>query len=171
MEERITEHQYPTNIFVSIHEQLRSRYDCTDCPLFIVSLLPEGTNTQSTYAGLMVAIVSATSTFSAVYLGRLGDRIGHRQTLIASALLATAFYIPQTFVTNVWQLLVLQAFTGIALGGIIAAPSALLAVYSEHGNEGAVYGLDNSLIAASRAVAPLSGSFLAYGLECGVFLP
>jgi DHA1 family multidrug resistance protein-like MFS transporter len=47
------------------------------------------------------------------------------------------------------------------MGGIVSAPSALLAQYTEPGEEGAVYGLDNSIVAASRALAPLIGAGVA----------
>jgi DHA1 family multidrug resistance protein-like MFS transporter len=121
----------------------------------------------STYTGLVVGVSSATSTLSAVYLGRLGDRIGHRRILIGSALVAMLLYIPQGFVAFAWQLLILQGLTGLAIGGLVAAPSALLARYTDPGEEGAVYGLDNSVVAGARAVAPLiaSGVAIWFGLR------
>lgn len=130
-------------------------------PIFVVSLLPATVAQQSIYAGLVMAVSSATSTFSGVYLGRLGDRIGHRSVLTGCAALAAVFYVPQMFVTNVWQLLALQAITGIAAGGLISAASALLAQYTEPGEEGAVYGIDNAIISGARAVAPLVGGVIA----------
>jgi DHA1 family multidrug resistance protein-like MFS transporter len=80
--------------------------------------------------------------------------------LICSAL-AGLFYLPQSLVTNPWQLLALRALTGAAVGGIVPTISALLARYSKPGDEGSVYGLDNSILAASRAVAPMLGSAIA----------
>lgn len=130
-------------------------------PLFVVSLLPQNAASQSIYAGLVIAISSGAGTISAVYLGRLGDRIGHRYVLIGSALVAALFYFPQFLVMEVWQLLALQGITGLAAGGLIAAPAALLARYTDHGEEGAVYGLENAISSGARAVAPMIGSTLA----------
>lgn len=130
-------------------------------PLFVVSLIISETETNNTYAGLMLAVSSATSTFGAVYLGSLGDRISHRKVLFWCALIAMALYIPQIFVANVWQLLILQGMAGIAGGGLVAAPSALLSRYTDKGSAGAVYGLDNSVWSASKAVAPLLGATIA----------
>ena len=130
-------------------------------PLFVVSLILRETETNNTYAGLMLAVSSATSTFGAVYLGSLGDRISHKKVLFWCALVAMALYIPQVFVANVWQLLILQGMAGIAAGGLIAAPSALLSRYTDRGSAGAVYGLDNSVWSASKAVAPLLGATIA----------
>ncbi|MCK5429166.1 MAG: MFS transporter [Anaerolineales bacterium] len=130
-------------------------------PLFIQTLLFDTTR-LNTFIGLVIGAASATTTLTAVYLGRLGDRIGHRRILIVSALAAAALYLPQSLVTAGWQLLVLQALVGIALGGIVPAISALLARYTRAGEEGAVYGLDNSINAGSRAVAPLLGAAVGY---------
>lgn len=129
-------------------------------PLFILTLLPESARVN-TFTGLVVGLSAAAGTATAVYLGRLGDRVGHRRVLKMSALIAGLFFLPQALVREAWQLLVLQALTGAAAGGITPALSALLAGYTEPGEEGSVFGLDNSIAAASRAVAPLIGSGVA----------
>ena len=63
--------------------------------------------------------------------------------------------------TTAWQLLLLQALTGAALGGMITAIAALLAQHSDAGDEGSIYGLDSSVFAASRVVAPMLGAGIA----------
>ena len=129
-------------------------------PLFVQALIPHSPH-LNTYTGLMVGVASATGTVSAIYLGRLGDRVGHRRVLVTSAMAAGVFYLSQSFVTHVWHLLVLQALAGVAIGGIVPSISALLNGYSQPGKEGAVYGLDNSVQAAARTVAPLAGTAVA----------
>jgi MFS transporter, DHA1 family, multidrug resistance protein len=138
-------------------------------PLFVSSLLRGGA--VSTFTGLVVGISSAAGTASALYLGRLGDRLGHRKVLLATTLLGALFYAPQFFVTVGWQLLLLQALTGAAAGGMGPSISALLARYTPEGEEGVVYGLDNSVSAAARAAAPLLGAGVAvwFGLA-GIFI-
>ena len=135
-------------------------------PLFILTLMPEASGVN-TFTGLVVGAASMATTISAVYLGRLSDRVGHHRILIASAVLAAFFYLPQSLVTAGWQLLVLQALVGVCMGGLIPAMSALLAHYTEKGEEGAAYGLDHSITAAARAVAPLIGAGVAawFGLR------
>lgn len=130
-------------------------------PLFIQVLLTDTTR-LNTFTGLVVGAASATTTISAVYLGRLGDRVGHRRVLIISAFAAAGLYLPQSLVNAGWQLLILQALVGVTLGGIIPTISALLARYSRTGEEGAVYGLDNSINAGSRAAAPLLGAAVGF---------
>jgi DHA1 family multidrug resistance protein-like MFS transporter len=59
-------------------------------PLFVQALMPHSPH-LNTYTGLMVGVASATGTASAIYLGRLGDRIGHRRVLVTSAVVAGVF--------------------------------------------------------------------------------
>jgi DHA1 family multidrug resistance protein-like MFS transporter len=136
-------------------------------PLFI-QLLVVDPDRLNTITGLMMGISSAATTLSAVYFGKLGDKIGHRKIFIACSLGSLLFYIPQGFVSDVWHLVVFQALVGVALGGLLTSVSALLAIYSQHGEEGAVYGLDNSITAAGRAVAPLIGAWVATGFSLRV---
>ena len=129
-------------------------------PLFIESLI-EGAPRVNTFTGLVVGVSAATATLSAVYLGRLGDRIGHRKIVIACFITGFILYLPQSLVTQGWQLLVLQASVGVAIGGITPGISALLTRYTPAGEEGAVFGLDSSVQAGARTVAPLLGASVA----------
>ncbi|NIM93372.1 MAG: MFS transporter [Anaerolineales bacterium] len=129
-------------------------------PLFVLELLIEDTGVN-TFTGLVIGVGAAATTLSAVYLGRLGDRVGHRRVLVVSAFSAALLYLPSSWVTEGWQLLVLYGLIGVAMGGIIPAISALLVSYTLPGEEGAVYGLDNSIRAGARSLAPLIGSSVA----------
>jgi DHA1 family multidrug resistance protein-like MFS transporter len=133
-------------------------------PLFIQSLLAPGAGV-GTMTGLVAGFSAAASIASAIYLGRLGDRIGPRRVLRASLLAAAVFYFPQMAVSAAWQLLVLQVLTGAAIGGVTPTLSALLARYAQAGEEGAVYGLDNSILSAARAAAPMAGAAIAIGFS------
>jgi len=113
---------------------------------------------------MVIGIASAAATLGAIYLGRVGDRIGHRRVVIICSLFGFLFFAIQSFVTNIWQLLILQVFSGAAIGGIVPGISALLARYTQIGEEGAVYGLDNSINAGARTLAPLLGVGIGMGL-------
>lgn len=130
-------------------------------PLFIALLLVD-TSHANTLTGAVIAAASAAGTVAAIVLGRLGDRVGHRVIVLACSSAAALGFIPQIWVTAVWQLLALQALTGAAVGGVMPSLAALLNHYTSPGEEGAVYGLDNSVISASRAVAPMIGALVVY---------
>jgi DHA1 family multidrug resistance protein-like MFS transporter len=134
--------------------------------LFALELLTD-VDRVNTFTGLVIGAGSATMTLSGIYLGRLGDRIGHRRVLIACFTLAGLLYLPQSLVNQGWQLLVLYALVGIGSGGIVPLVSALLANYTPVGEEGSVYGLDNSIQSGARSLSPLLGSAVAlwFGLR------
>ena len=127
-------------------------------PLFIPLLL-RSADFVNTFTGLITGTSSATNTVSSVFLGRLGDRRGQRRVLIISLIISSVFFAVQSLVSEAWHLLLLQAAVGVALGGVTPSISALLARYTRPGVEGAVYGLENSIGSAARAVAPMLGSF------------
>ncbi|MBN1265678.1 MAG: MFS transporter [Anaerolineales bacterium] len=129
-------------------------------PLFIVSLSALSMS-ENTFTGLVVGVSSATTTVSAIFLGRLADRVGSRKVVLVCAMLTSLLFIPQFFITEGWQILLLQALVGIGVGGITPGISALLAGLSLHGEEGAAFGLDNAIDAGGRMVAPLVGSAVA----------
>jgi MFS transporter, DHA1 family, multidrug resistance protein len=133
-------------------------------PLFIQSLMSE-TASVNTTTGLVVGVSSATTTASAIYMGRLGDRIGHRRIIIVCSIAASVFYIVQWRVTAAWHLLVLQALVGVAVGGIVPSISALLARFTYPGQEGAVFGLDNSITSGARSVSPMIGAAVAHAVS------
>ena len=130
-------------------------------PLFIAVLMLNEARVN-TLTGLVIALSSGAGTVAALVLGGLGDKLGHRRIVTACMFVAALLFVPQIWVTQVWQLLILQALTGAAVGGVMPSLAALLNHYTEPGEEGAVYGLDNSVIAVSRALAPMLGALVVY---------
>jgi DHA1 family multidrug resistance protein-like MFS transporter len=129
-------------------------------PLFIQSLVPP-TARLATITGLISGVPAATGAIGAATLGRAGDRIGYRPILLACAAVLAVVYIPQYFVTSPWQLLIFQGILGLVMSGVLASISALLAHLAPAGREGAVYGLDQSVVAAASGVGPMLGATVA----------
>jgi len=137
-------------------------------PLFVAALIPSAMAAgASSYAGLVLTVSSIAITAGSFVFGWLGDKWGYRNVLILTACLAMMFYIPQALVNNVYQLLVLQALAGIAAGGVLSAPAAMLAKYTDLGDEGSVYGLDASVSSFANGMAPMTASVIAamFGLR------
>ena len=128
-------------------------------PLFVQSLAPAGR--AATLAGVVRGANAAAGAVGALLLGRVSDRIGRRQVLMLCALASSALYAAQFFTADVGQLVLLQAASGLAMGGILAALSATLASLAPEGHQGAVYGVDATVISAANAVAPMVGTSLA----------
>jgi DHA1 family multidrug resistance protein-like MFS transporter len=129
-------------------------------PLFIQSLVPESTRVAS-LAGLVSGVSAATSAVGAVTLGRASDRLGYRRVLLVCALLTAVLFVPQFFVTTPLQLILLQGAVGLVMSGVLASVSALLANLAPQGRQGAVYGVDASVVSMANAVGPMLGASVA----------
>ena len=132
-------------------------------PLFALELLSEAERVNS-FTGLVIGSAAAAAAVFSVFFGRLGDRTGQRRIVIACALAGFISFLLQAWAGSGWQVLLLQFLAGIAHGGIVTAVSALLARYTQCGEEGAVYGLDNSINSGARALAPMIGVSIAMWL-------
>jgi MFS transporter, DHA1 family, multidrug resistance protein len=128
--------------------------------LFVAELL-HSDRYVGTVTGLMMSVYAFVGSASASSLGKLGDRIGHTTVLFGGMLLALIFYLPQPFVTSAWQLVVLQALTGFSTGAIVPSLGALMNLRTPEGDQGATYGLDNSIQSSARMIAPLLGATVA----------
>jgi DHA1 family multidrug resistance protein-like MFS transporter len=128
-------------------------------PLFALELLSEAELVNS-FTGLVIGSAAVAAAVFSVFFGRLGDHAqgrGHRRIVIVCALTGFFSFLLQAWAGSGWQVLLLQFLAGIAHGGIVTGVSALLARYTECGEEGAVYGLDNSINSGARALAPMIG--------------
>ena len=125
-------------------------------PLFVLSLIDVPDKINS-FTGIVIGASSAATAIFSIYLGRLGDRSGYRRIVITGLAVTAFLFLLQAVVTAGWQLLGLQVLYGVALGGIVPGISALLAVFSRQGDEGAVYGLDNAINSGARMIGPLLG--------------
>jgi MFS transporter, DHA1 family, multidrug resistance protein len=128
-------------------------------PLFVAALMM-GSPASGLVTGLAIGGSSFAGTLTSIALGKLGDRIGHRVVLIGGALITGLLYLPLALVSEPWQLVALYALTGGAIGGVLPALSAMLAQRTDPQEAGAVYGLDNAVGAAARAVSPVIGGTL-----------
>jgi DHA1 family multidrug resistance protein-like MFS transporter len=110
---------------------------------------------------LISGVQAATSAVGAVTLGRASDRLGYRRVLLVCAGSAALLYVPQFFVTSPWQLLVLQGAVGLVMSGVLASISALMANLAPEGRQGAVYGVDASVVSIANGVGPMLGATVA----------
>jgi DHA1 family multidrug resistance protein-like MFS transporter len=132
-------------------------------PLFVATLLPASSRV-ATMAGVVTGASAAASSVGSVVLGRMGDRVGYRRIVLTSSVVAAIFYALQAAVTNTAQLIILQLCVGAALSGTISSLTALLATLAPEGQQGAVYGVDTSVVSGANALGPMLGASLAIAL-------
>ena len=133
-------------------------------PLFVEQLTP-GSSDVATVAGIVLGAAGFTSALAAAYLGRLGDRIGHRRVLGASLVLSGLLYLPMAFVSNPWHLAMLQGLLGVAAGGLIPSANALVTHLTPHDRRGAIFGITAALSGLGGFVGPLLGAILATAIS------
>jgi DHA1 family multidrug resistance protein-like MFS transporter len=153
----------PAMFSISFLAKMATRIIGPILALFVQSLLPAGARVAS-MTGLISGAQAAAGAAGSVTLGRASDRLGYRRVLVVCASIGTLLFIPQFFVTTPWQLLVLQAILGFVMSGVLASISALMANLSPEGHQGAVYGVDASLVAGANAVGPMLGASVAAGM-------
>lgn len=93
--------------------------------------------------------------------GKLGDRIGHEKVLILLLVLAAVFFIPQAFVTNIWQLVILRFLYGIQLGGLIPLSTAYIRQVAPISIQGEVLGYNQSFRFLGNVIGPVFGGVIS----------
>ncbi len=129
-------------------------------PLFVQALTPEGRSVPST-VGLILGASATVSAASALAIGRISDRVGHRRMLALCTLGAGLAYLPQSLSQDTAQVLLLQVAVGLFVGGMLPSANALISLAVPRGSQGAAFGLSSTAASLSSAVGPLAGAALA----------
>jgi len=131
-------------------------------PLFIQSISP-----QTTKVGLLTGLIlggsAVAAAFSSAGLGRVSYRIGYERLLAFCLAGAVLVFLPQAFVRNPIQLLVLRMLGGAMVGGSEPSINAMIAMRAERGRQGLIFGLNTSMNSAGAAVGPMIGAVLSAG--------
>lgn len=139
-------------------------------PLYIQQLSGSEQFVAST-AGGIVAGTAMVSALSAVFIGRLADRVGHRRIMVVCTLIAGLLYLPQGMARSTLELLVLRAAMALFLGGVLPTANALIAVLAPEHRRGAFYGLTQTVSSLGSVLGPAAGATLAatFGLHSVFF--
>lgn len=139
-------------------------------PLYVQEL--NGLENLALVSGMTFSIAGLGNLFMAKRWGSLGDKIGYTKILIVLLFVAGIFYLPGAFVTNVWQLIGLRFFLGIAIGGIIPVRIAYIRQEAPLSMQGEVLGYNTSLRFLGNVIGPALGGMLAglFGISAVFFV-
>lgn len=139
-------------------------------PLYVQEL--NGLENLALVSGMTFSIAGLGNLFMAKRWGSLGDKIGYIKILITLLFVAGIFYLPGAFVTNVWQLIGLRFFLGIAIGGIIPVRIAYIRQEAPLSMQGEVLGYNTSLRFLGNVIGPGLGGMLAgwFGISSVFFV-
>ncbi|WDM23629.1 MFS transporter [Paenibacillus polymyxa] len=122
-------------------------------------------------AGFVTAITGVSNMIAAPLLGRLSDKIGAHKILTIALLGTAVMLIPQAFVNEVWQLVIIRFFMGVFMGGLLPSVNALIRTYTPEGMESRSFGFNTSSLALGNMLGAVIGGVLSgfIGIE-GLFI-
>jgi len=136
-----------------------------------LSLYVESLNVPPEKVGIMTgAVFGVTGIMSAVtapYWGKKADAIGYRRILRVALAGMTVFSLPQAFVTNAYQLLILRAGLGFFVSGTIPIIYSIVRLSTDENERGGIYGIFQSGFLIGNIIGPLAGGVIAayFGLK------
>jgi len=133
-------------------------------PLFLKELalkVTEAPEYIGSSTGIVLGVGAAFTALAAALVGKFAGHSGYRLTLLICLIGGTLLTLPQAFVTNMFQLTVLRAFSSFFIGGCIPVVNAIIAVSSKKEYQGTIYGINSSVSSAGAAFGPMIGSVAA----------
>lgn len=133
-------------------------------PLFVEQMSNGGKLwdlSSATTSGLALGVLGLTSAISSIFLGRLGDKRGHRKILLACAVGGGVLYLPMALATSSWQLVALQGLFGVAAGGLVPSANAIVAHRTPVEKRGVIYGVTAAAASIGGFFGPLVGAGIA----------
>ncbi len=130
-------------------------------PLFIETLCGPARADVASTTGMLLAVSGGASAVGAAGIGYLSDRIGHKQVLTASLVLATVCLVFHGLAQSITHLVWLRIFYGLAVGGILPTMNALVGQLVPPASYGKAYGLVSSMICLGMAAGPYFGGIMA----------
>jgi MFS family permease len=111
-------------------------------------------------AGLAMSAAALGSVLSASRLGKLADRVGHWNVIIACLGVSALLLVPQAFVTDAWQLVLLRFLMGLALGGLLPCIASVIRHNVPESVSGRILGYSVSSQYTGQVAGPLMGGFV-----------
>ena len=109
-----------------------------------VAELSSNTSHVAMLAGMAFSASGLANIIAAPRLGRLSDRIGPQKVMLVALVAAALIFIPQAFVKNPWQLMVLRFLLGLAMAGLVPSVNVLVKKITPDSLTGRVFGFNMS---------------------------
>lgn len=128
-------------------------------PIITVYLIQLKAEQVTVAAGLVMSATALGSIISASRLGKLADRIGHWTVVTACLSAAALLLIPQAFVSQEWQLVLLRFLMGLALGGLLPCIASIIRHAVPENVAGRMLGYSTSSQYIGQVLGPLAGGY------------
>jgi MFS family permease len=111
-------------------------------------------------AGIVMSAAALGAILSSSQLGKLADRVGHWSVITGCLAVSAVLLIPQAFVVNGWQLIVLRFLMGLALGGLLPCIASVIRHNVPETIAGGILGYSVSAQYVGQVVGPLAGGYV-----------
>jgi len=128
-------------------------------PLLVEEI--SGPDRVATTAGLLLGFSGLAAGVSALIVGLLGDRVGHKAVLVGCTIGAAVFAAPHAIAQTVGQLLLLRIGSGLMRGGTAPTQNAIVGHAVSSDTYGRAFGTTRVAGALGMAFGPLLGGFTA----------
>ncbi len=109
-----------------------------------VGNLSSGSSHIALLAGITFSASGIANIIAAPRLGKLSDKIGTYKVILVSLILAGLIFIPQAFVQNTWQLILLRFLFGLTAGGLNPSVNIIIKKITPQFLTGRVFGFSMS---------------------------
>jgi MFS transporter, DHA1 family, multidrug resistance protein len=147
-------------IAVPMLEQTANQSVAPIVPLFVQHLISAGQNPAS-ITGLMLGLGGVAGAISAIFFGRLSDKVNPKYVLLACLFIGGFSYIPQGLAPTIIVLIGFRLIFGLTTGGVGPTTNALIAEITPPEERGSVFGLLSASTSAGGLIGPLGASALA----------
>jgi MFS transporter, DHA1 family, multidrug resistance protein len=128
-----------------------------------ISQLTKNSSHVALLAGITFSASGLASIIAAPRLGKLSDKLGTQKVILAALIVAGIMFIPQAFVKNPWQLMMLRFILGLASAGLMPSINTLLKKITPDFLTGRVFGITMSAgYLGVFAGSTLGGQIAAY---------
>lgn len=121
-----------------------------------VAQLAGNTSHVALVAGMVFSASGLANIIAAPGLGRISDRIGPQKVMLAALAVAGLIFIPQAFVKDSWQLMMLRFLLGLAIAGLNPSVNTLVKKITPEVLVGRVFGFN----IAAQYLGVFGGSIL-----------
>ncbi|MDQ7093190.1 multidrug efflux MFS transporter [Desulfosporosinus sp. PR] len=126
-----------------------------------VKLLMKNASHIAIISGAVVSAVGLANVLIAPFLGKLSDKVGPYLILFVCLMVTAAIMIPQAYVQNSWQLIVLRFLMGIATAGFLPSINSILKNNIPNSISGRVFGYNNAAQNLGNVAGPIMGGQMA----------
>lgn len=118
-------------------------------------------------AGAVFSISGLANIIAAPKLGKLSDKIGAHKIILGALIATGLIYIPQAFVRNPWQLMILRFLLGLTMAGLMPSVNILIKKITPDFMTGRIFGFSMSAGYLGVFVGALLGGQVAawFGIQ------